>query len=516
MTVRLSLMIIVVFSGLQDLLAQQYQLVHYTKDKGLPGNQVWSIYQDSKGYMWFSTSAALVKYNGKDYKLYNKSTGLLEDFALNVNQDGKGDIWAGCPGGVSRIKKDKVDTWKIGKFDDFFNVFVDSYDRVWAYNFQFAGDFYVIEKDSLHNYSELYGLKNQRIEWIAEDREGAVHLLTKTGKIYKFSVRAMTELHLGDFLDQLRPRMFFFDSHGNMILCGNAGVARISFNGKAGRAEMEWLLKESAMFALESTNGYYWIATRDNGLFRLNPGRGGHSIKGEMLHITDQGGLTTNNLFTLYEDREQNIWIGTNLKGICRLSSMMFISFGRNEGFKEEAILAVAHNRGSLYCSTERGIYVFNHDRLTKLKIHKQGESSSADRFFLSMLPATDGTWILGSAPGLFRLGKSGQLETIGLSQLVVQTFLRDSAGGVWIGTNKGIYKLQENRAPSPQDFGLRNRYINRLLEVRKKDLYVATDSGLVIIEWDFVGRREIDSRYDNQRRPAFRYDQRHSNLAER
>ena len=463
--------------------SQQYQITHYTKDKGLPGNQVWSVYQDSKGYMWFATSDALVKYNGKDYRLYNKTAGLLEDFALSLGEDRKGNLWAGCPGGVSRVAQNKIDTWKFGKFDDFYGVFVDSYDKVWAYNFQFVSDVQVIDHDSVYNFSHMYGLKNQRVYYVNEDRNGAVYLLVQGNKMFRFFTNTIAEVPIDKFLRDVEPRMFFFDSKGALILSGRKGTAKLVFKDGDRNPEMTWLLEESSMFALESNSGYYWIATRDDGLFRLKPDhRDGHG-QTDVLHLTDQNGLSTNSLFTLFEDREQNLWIGTNLRGICKLPSIRFIGYGKNEGFKAEAILAIAPRHGTLYCSTEKGVYKFTGANFVKMKILGKNEPALSDRFYLCLMPTTHEAWLFGSAPGLYFMDAQGNVELVGLSRLVVQTFLKDSRGDIWVGTNRGTYKLQGEKNPVQQDFGIKNRFVNKILEVGNKDIYVATDSGLVIIE---------------------------------
>ncbi|MBI3195678.1 MAG: sigma 54-interacting transcriptional regulator [Ignavibacteriae bacterium] len=476
----------------QGLFSQQYKFTHYSKERGLPGNQVWSIYQDSKGYMWFSTTAALVKYNGKEYQIYNQSKGLLGDFALNVREDSKGTIWIGCPGGVSKVQEGKITNYLLGKFDDFFNVFVDGYDRVWAYNFQFPNDLFVIEKDSVHNFSEIQRFKKQRVFHIEEDKNGAVYFLTQENKLYRFFLNVITEVMLHDEIKQIEARMFFFSSNGELVLCGNKGVASTRLHDRDTSAGLKWLLHAPSLFAIESKNKYYWIATRDNGLFRLASNQ---TIQ-DTLHITEKNGITTNHLFTLFEDREQNMWIGTNLKGICKLSSMRFITFGKSEGFNEEAILALMPYEGSAYCATENGVYRFSENSFSKLLLHAQNNRLFADRLFLCMTTsAVDNGLILGSAPGLYHLDNKGSLELVGLNNLVVQTLLQDSRGENWVGTNKGVFKLHNNKNFTTQEFKLENRYVNRLMEVNKKDLYVATDSGLFILEDAIISSAERATR---------------------
>ena len=52
-------------------------MLHYTTEGGLPGNTAYSIYRDSKGFLWFGTdNDGVYKQNGEKFekfKLKNKS-----------------------------------------------------------------------------------------------------------------------------------------------------------------------------------------------------------------------------------------------------------------------------------------------------------------------------------------------------------------------------------------------------------------------------------------------------------
>ena len=77
------------------LIAQQYPITHYTRDRGLPGNQVWNIFQDSKEYMWFATSSSLSKYNGKKYEKIDNQPGFPQESANSITEDKNNCIWIG-------------------------------------------------------------------------------------------------------------------------------------------------------------------------------------------------------------------------------------------------------------------------------------------------------------------------------------------------------------------------------------------------------------------------------------
>lgn len=72
-----------------------YSIVHYTTDEGLPQNSVTSINFDKAGYCWLSTEMGLVRFDGREFKVFgtNDITGLSSDRIRIVTADAKGDIY---------------------------------------------------------------------------------------------------------------------------------------------------------------------------------------------------------------------------------------------------------------------------------------------------------------------------------------------------------------------------------------------------------------------------------------
>src|SRR4030095_5410500 len=56
--------------------AQQFQLRHYGVVDGLAHGEVTSIYQDRKGYIWFSTREGLSRFDGYSFVNYGERDGL--------------------------------------------------------------------------------------------------------------------------------------------------------------------------------------------------------------------------------------------------------------------------------------------------------------------------------------------------------------------------------------------------------------------------------------------------------
>src|SRR5215204_1724402 len=51
-----------------------YLIRHFTSAEGLPQNSVKSIAIDSASFIWLTTEGGLVRYDGRDFKVYNHTS----------------------------------------------------------------------------------------------------------------------------------------------------------------------------------------------------------------------------------------------------------------------------------------------------------------------------------------------------------------------------------------------------------------------------------------------------------
>ncbi len=66
---------------------------HYGISEGLLTNTVYHVSQDKEGFLWFSTDAGVVKYNGTIFKHFRKRDGLTDKDILRTQEDSRGRVW---------------------------------------------------------------------------------------------------------------------------------------------------------------------------------------------------------------------------------------------------------------------------------------------------------------------------------------------------------------------------------------------------------------------------------------
>ena len=59
-----------------SVFGQQYNFKNYSVENGLPYVQIFTIFQDSRGYLWSGGYGGLSKFNGKTFQNYSPKNGL--------------------------------------------------------------------------------------------------------------------------------------------------------------------------------------------------------------------------------------------------------------------------------------------------------------------------------------------------------------------------------------------------------------------------------------------------------
>ncbi len=73
--------------------SQDPYYINYSTNDGLPSATIYSIYQDAKGFLWFTTDSGIVRFDSHSFALYNTDDGLSDNEVFQMKKDHKGRIW---------------------------------------------------------------------------------------------------------------------------------------------------------------------------------------------------------------------------------------------------------------------------------------------------------------------------------------------------------------------------------------------------------------------------------------
>ena len=271
-----------------------------------------------------------------------------------------------------------------------------------------------------------------------------------------------------------------------------------------------------------------WLGTKGNGVFLY---RGTQQISRYTLENT-AGGLRSNEILSIFVDRENVIWLGT-IKGISRFDPNSPLSeqfaVGRNsnfirtifqskngkiyagtqeglfvsekigswkavEGFEKKSIYAIGENeRGNLILGTARGLFFYPPTASETVKTPANISEKSASAATEKQAPAASIRAIQNFQDKLF-LGVFGQglarPDAAGFTPLsnnppdaLNVTSLKSDAARLWIGTaeNGAFYYDGSKFAPEPALENLKGKAIWAIEGSAEKGLWFGTEKGLFL-----------------------------------
>ena len=404
----------------------------------------------------------LVRFDGSRFRYYRRENtpalGADSVFCLTVTRDGT--LWIGVEGGG-------LVRYRDGHFREF---------------------------------TALDGLSNNVVRAIFEDRDGLLWVGTDHG-LFQLHGERLVRVDATNLIPELSVHAITQDRNGAMwvggsslvrILAGKAQVYRIPFRRQSQRIKSILQTTDGTIW-VGAVSGLYRVAgdrlepvpqirrtvrvlrqTHDGTLWIGSIGSGLYSIRSKGEPVLFAGGPPSKSILNLYEDREGNLWIGSQI-GMERLSRSA-MSLLPLPGSPDADFGSVFVDRdGSIWaCSTS--LYRERDGVMRKEVLRGLGGVT-----IRNLLRAADGSlWVGTEGWGVFRLSASAiehYTTAQGLSNDFIRVMLQDRDGSLWVGTDGELNHIVAGRVtilhiPSPVS-------VMALLQDRNGDLWVGSFSGL-------------------------------------
>jgi signal transduction histidine kinase len=238
------------------------------------------------------------------------------------------------------------------------------------------------------------------------------------------------------------------------------------------RDEPRELRQVGSAAILEDHGGSLWIGTWGNGLFRLKQGR--------FLREALPGNSAA--IRTLGEDASGNVWIGTWFNGLFRYNGAGFQHFllGR-ESLTDAVSALLSDKRGGFWVGTYTGLLHFPDG----VPARNKGTLLLRDRLITCLAQNDDGSILVGTSTGLYRVLGDDVRMIEGLSHPYVLSISIDNARNIWVGTKGGgLDWLKGDHAFHLGAIsGIADYTIFSVLDDRKGFLWMGTSHGIVRVE---------------------------------
>jgi signal transduction histidine kinase/ligand-binding sensor domain-containing protein len=479
-------------------LAQQLPVRTYGMEDGLAGDSITDVVQDNRGYVWFATTDGVSRFDGERFTSYGTADGLPHARVNALRQSRDGTRWVATQGGLARFNPERppdrpaFERVALGAAtpEPIFSLYEDRAGRLWA-----GGDgrlFLIATNDGRKQVREigLQGLPSVPgpIPALAETLDGSLWAATRQGLLRRLpdggTIVYPVLPHFGH--DPVRDLAVDRDGrlwivHGLHVFVlqpepgGRAEGGRPATLNEAAKARgcaiqpgrpasLPQAPGEVCILRTLTDSEWRRVQVSQDGRVRLASNRGLALWDGRRGLWSEESGLAQHSLSALAEDRDGNLWLGTEDRGAMRVARHGFVGFTASEGLANPQV-------ASIFEGSDGALYVHSGNTFEgALWLHRfDGSRLKAVR---PRLP-----------PGLTYLGWS-----------LSQTALLDRSGRWWLPTGEGLLRypavarFADLASTLPAVYttrdGLGHDGIERLFEDSRGDLWIGTDGERTLSRW--------------------------------
>ena len=371
-------------------------LKRYLKEKesqfGIHSNSIWSIHSDSSNRIWLGFyDQGLVKFDPIHFKfkfLQNNSQSKTQPFPISVSsiiKDSNDRIWfSSVDNGVyvydsfqneyTHLNDSKNKIANGLNSLDITSLYIDSQQNIWVASW-YDGLYFLRNGTknfiNINTNSTPHRLISNRVVSLSEDTKGVIWIGTFEGGLYSFDINTDKLIHYDDqqFIDfELEKgniRKVTTDSYDNVWLGTRKGLFRYnpktklitSFNEKIKSAINNFGSNFIVFSVYEDTNNTIWIGTDGYGLLSYSHSEDKVTWHGDGKEIRK---MSINSITQTYDG---SFWLGTD-NGLIRydIDTDDYRVFDRSDGLLNNNVnkSSFYNEQSTLYFGTIGGINFFN------------------------------------------------------------------------------------------------------------------------------------------------------------
>jgi len=375
----------------------------FTTADGLPNTSIMALLEDHDGGLWVGTRLGLVHLDAasKPTRVYSTKDGLPGARIESLLETSDGKLWVGTVEGLAE--------WTPSQ---------------------------PVEGREFQGYTAAQGLSARTVGALAEDRDGNLWIGTFGSGAMKMARNGFTTFtetdgapSVASLMESRRGEMCIAYRTKDSLLLGKFDGRRFIPIRPAWPSQITYFGWGRGQAVVQDAAGEWWIAT-GHGLCRFAAAAGVEGLAGARPKAiyTQRDGLAGDEIFAVFADSRNGIWIGTiglgNQDGLAYWdrNSQRVHAFSEADGLPAKPVpTAIAEDRaGGIWVGLYHGgVARYRHGRFT----------------------------VFGDRDGV-----SG----------VPQSLFVDSAGRLWIGSSRGLIRIDDPTGDRPTWFSTAPRKASR------------------------------------------------------
>ncbi len=306
------LICLTIFSFLNTAVGQNSGLINYSIREGLPSTEIYDVFQDSHGFIWFASDHGVAKFDGYEMKVLTVKDGLSDPVVFAFSEDDQQRIWF-------RTYSGKLSIYENGKITPF--KWNDQLEELFQNNLMYSLHY---EEGDVYFGTEKYLVKvssDGKIEKEAINEHELNVRITKSKKllcglngistrIKKIKINGQYyPITLTDTLNHNKVAYALQDGDRTLITI-NSDI--FSYNGS--EVKKVFTGRSSIISLSQDRDGFYWVGYTNDGADKITK---------DNFSIVDHPAILSNKSITqVLQDHEGGMWFSTLEEGVYYTSNL--------------------------------------------------------------------------------------------------------------------------------------------------------------------------------------------------
>jgi len=336
---------------------QNYSIMDYQG-----GNQNWSISQSDEKIIYVANNSGLLEFNGAEWRLYpspNNSvlrsvnvvgnkiyTGCFREFGFWITNDFGSLEYHSLSAKIGDVNDEDQNIWNIINYDDW--VLFQSLHNIYIYNT--TDDSFTI----INSETSLPKVFNVDDSIYFQRMDDGVYKI-ENGKPILISNHPILQKNVLVNIYSIDKKILFQTQESGFFFLNGDEVTKWDI------AANELFSSISVYSSLQLNDGSFVLGTISNGIYQID--KAGNILNA----INQKNGLSNNTVLSMYEDKEQNLWLGLEI-GISVVNfKTPYRYYNDNNGYLGSVNASVKLN-DNLYLGTNQGLYYKKYNSNSKFK----------------------------------------------------------------------------------------------------------------------------------------------------
>jgi ligand-binding sensor domain-containing protein/serine phosphatase RsbU (regulator of sigma subunit) len=452
-TKRFVWLVLILSIAVLPAMSQDYFFDNYGIKQGLSEQKVYSLFQDSKDYIWLGTANGVSRFDGRSFKNFTTRDSLSSNGVKCIFEDSLGDIWFGhLYGGISRFNG-------------------TNFEKVYFDTLKLKGDI-----------TSIAQIGNKI--WFTSSSDGAIRT--------DFPVKNIAKIEAKQYKGKegLSDRVFGATVNRDSALICVADYGTRRFNRDEDKFENYRMPHMTTYFnatcVLEDSRRNIWFGTYNGGIYK-------YIMSESRMEVIDlpKIGVASNWVTCLTEDRHGRVWVGTWEGGIAVFDGDKADVFNQKDGLIPSRIYDIIEDvEGNILIADQNnGLTIYKGDAFVSFNKKEILPDPNVNAIFQDN---TGEVW-LGTNSGISRFIPGSDKppviynESKNLIFNDIRFLRKDKDGNLWIGANAGgvmLFNMKTSKfeAQPEVNSALYTGGQVKSMEIdRKNNLWIGTVDGVTV-----------------------------------